>query len=110
MRVDGREVGYDLCVDFLVVRDGERAIVEVKTGNAAQPSSPATRRQIFEYAAAFDVDRAYMFDGDRSTLHEVSFQEFLPRRPLRTKRIAGWQIGFVCGALSAALIIWLATR
>ncbi len=107
MHVDGEPVDYELCVDFLVERNGERAVVEVKTGGAAQPSSPATRRQIFEYAAAYGVDRAYMFDGDQSTLHEIVFQLTPPGGAPRSKRIAGWKIGFAVGVLCTALLVLL---
>ncbi|MGH7655714.1 MAG: hypothetical protein ACREN6_13730 [Gemmatimonadaceae bacterium] len=109
MRVDGETVEYDVCVDFLVERGGERAIVEVKTGGAARPTKPDTRRQIFEYAAAYGVDRAYMFDGDRGRLHEVEFLVAPRGRPALAGRFIGWGFGFVCGLVLAA-VAWLVTR
>ena len=110
MRVDGERVAYEVCADFVVERGGERAIVEVKTAGAAKPSSPATRRQIFEYAALYGVNRAYMFDGDRSTLHEIVFQAAPPRGVPPARRFVSWQAGFVGGALLAAAVTWAIMR
>ncbi len=113
MLVDGRPVEYEVCADFVVERNGERAIVEVKTGGAAQPSSPKTRRQILEYAMAYGVNRAYMFDGDRSTLHEMVFHVVPPSYAPRAKRVTGWQIGlagFLLGVLCTAAVVWWLTQ
>jgi hypothetical protein len=103
MQIDGKTTEYEVCADFVVERDGHRGIVEVKTGAVARPSAPATRRQIFEYASVYNVDRVYMFDGDRSRLHEITFGT-APRAKSRRQRVAEWQIGFVCGVGAVGLI------
>jgi Holliday junction resolvase-like predicted endonuclease len=73
MWIDGEEVAYDLRADLLVQMGAERVLVEVKTGDAADPRSTATRRQLREYAAEFGVERLYLFDATREHLHEVEF-------------------------------------
>lgn len=75
MHIDGRRAEYDIRADLLVQMGDERVIVEVKTGEAADPRLPATRRQLREYAAVFGVDRVYLFDASRETLLEIEFPE-----------------------------------
>lgn len=74
MWIDGIETAYDLRADLLVKIHGERVLVEVKTGEAADPRSTATRRQLREYAAEWGVDRLYLFDATRQQLREVEFE------------------------------------
>lgn len=73
MWVDGEEVAFDVRADLLVQMGDERVLVEVKTGDAADPRATATRRQLFEYAALYDVDRLFLFDASRGALHEIEF-------------------------------------
>ena len=103
MQIDGRTTEYAVCADFVVERDGQRGIVEVKTGAVARPSAPTTRRQIFEYATVYNVEKVYMFDGDRSRLHEITFGA-APHPTSRRRRLAEWQTGFACGVGVVGLI------
>lgn len=73
MHIDGRVAEYDIRADLLVQMGDERVIVEVKTGEAADPRLPATRRQLREYAAVFGVERVYLFDATRERLYEIVF-------------------------------------
>ncbi len=75
MHINGRVAEFDVRADLLVEIDGEEALVEVKTGDAADPRIPATRRQLREYCAVFGVDRVYVFDANAQRLHEVEFPE-----------------------------------
>ena len=75
MHINGRVAEFDVRADLLVDIDGEEALVEVKTGDAADPRIPATRRQLREYCAVFGVDRVYVFDANAQRLHEVQFPE-----------------------------------
>ncbi|MBX3175095.1 MAG: YraN family protein [Gemmatimonadaceae bacterium] len=77
MHIDGRVAEYDVRADLLVQMGDERVIVEVKTGEAADPRLPATRRQLREYAAVFGVERVFLFDASRDRLHRVEFPETL---------------------------------
>lgn len=65
----------------MLVRDRWRFIAEVKTGRIA-PSLAygATRRQLLEYAAAFDVDGVLLVDADRGTITHVEVDVFAARR------------------------------
>jgi len=73
IHVDGEPYRFDVRADLIVERDGERALVEVKTGAAAEPSSSATRRQMLEYGVVFGVSALYLFDADRERLMHVRF-------------------------------------
>ncbi len=73
MHINGRVAEFDVRADFVVRIGDEDAIVEVKTGDAADPRMPATRRQIREYADVFGVDRVYVFDAGRAQLYAVEF-------------------------------------
>lgn len=53
----------------------ETVIVEVKTGEAADPRLPATRRQLREYCDVFGVERIYVFDASAGRLYEVQFPQ-----------------------------------
>lgn len=75
MHINGRVAEYDVRADLLVERDGQRLLVEVKTGEAADPRFPPTRRQLREYCAVFGVDRIYLFDATSLRLHEIQFLE-----------------------------------
>ncbi len=75
MHINGRVAEYDVRADLLVEMDGEPALVEVKTGDAADPRVPETRRQLREYAAVFEVARVFVFDATRERLYEVQFPE-----------------------------------
>jgi Holliday junction resolvase-like predicted endonuclease len=68
-----REVPFTVRADFLVRRRGQTAVVEVKTGLAASIETSATRRQLLEYAALYDVDEIFLFDADAECLHRAHF-------------------------------------
>lgn len=69
---------FDTRADLLVQMGQDRVLVEVKTGEAADPRTPATRRQLREYAAVYGVSVLYLFDADRRELHRIDFGELAP--------------------------------
>lgn len=73
IHVDGESYRFDVRADLIVERDGERALVEIKTGEAAEPNASATRRQLLEYGVVFGVSALYLFDADREQLMHVRF-------------------------------------
>jgi hypothetical protein len=79
MHINGRVAEYDVRADLLVERSTaqgtELAIIEVKTGDAADPRLPTTRRQLREYADLYDIDRLYLFDASAQRLHEIEFPD-----------------------------------
>jgi hypothetical protein len=93
LQIDGEPRAMRLEGDYLVARGGRRFLVEVKSGQGADPARRSTRRQLLEYAMGFDVDGVLLFDAERGRLHRVEFP--LGPRPART---GGWWF-----ALGAAL-------
>jgi hypothetical protein len=61
--------------DFLVARDGERWVAEVKTGELAPSlATAATRRQLLEYQVAYAAAGVALVDATTGTVHEVRFE------------------------------------
>ncbi|MEQ8454314.1 MAG: hypothetical protein RLO52_04630 [Sandaracinaceae bacterium] len=103
--LDGAPEAFALRGDLLVRRSGETFLVEVKTGER-EPSlrSSATRRQLLEYAHAFDVDGLLLVDATTGAVHEVRTPATRAARP---RAGLGWVFAVVAlGALGA----WLVTR
>jgi hypothetical protein len=69
--VDGEPETFDLRADAVVEKDGERLVVEVKTGAAA--SARETRRQLLEYLWAFGLDGALLVDMAAGRIYRVEF-------------------------------------
>jgi hypothetical protein len=71
---DGQPHPVDLRADMLVERGGQRYVAEVKTGLSA-PSLrlAATRRQLLEYAIAYQVESVLLVDMAARTVREVRF-------------------------------------
>lgn len=100
--VNGEESPFSVRADYLVERDGVRAIVEVKTGAVADPSSRGTRRQILEYAQVYGVSDVYLFDADAQQLHHIGVPAAAEATPEQGN--AWWiAVAFVAGAGVAAL-------
>jgi hypothetical protein len=72
VHADGQPRTFKLRADYLVRRLGRRYIAEVKTGRVAtRLSHGATRRQLLEYWAAFDVEGVLLVDADRESITHV---------------------------------------
>ena len=72
--VDDEPLEIDLIADWIVERDGQRFVVEVKTGeHAPSISHAATRRQLLEYHHAYDVDGIYLLDMTNRRLRRIHF-------------------------------------
>ena len=60
--------------DFVVARDGERWVAEVKTGELAPSlATAATRRQLLEYQVAYAAAGVALVDATSGRVHEVRF-------------------------------------
>jgi hypothetical protein len=91
-------VRVDLRVDLLVRRGGRRYVAEVKTGSTAPSlTSARTRRQLLEYATAYNVHGALLVDPEASQITEV----FFPRRT------SPWLAWAAIAALAALLGWWV---
>lgn len=75
MHIDGRVAEYDVRADLLVQMGADRVLVEVKTGEAADPRHIPTRRQLREYTSVFGVSRVFLFDASRERLLAVEFPD-----------------------------------
>ncbi len=74
MGVDGEAVEIAVRVDFIVGRGRQRFVAEVKTGEIApNPTHPATRRQLREYAEFFPAHGLLLVDMEAGRIHEISF-------------------------------------
>lgn len=97
---------FSVRADYLVERHGVRAIVEVKTGAVADPSSRGTRRQILEYAQVYGVAEVYLFDADAQRLHRIGIPTM--SGGLAPPRWRVWPLGIalVAGIVLGALAVW----
>jgi hypothetical protein len=80
VEIDGERIAMGLRADYLVAKDGERFIAEVKTGTRApRIETAATRRQLLEYELAFEVDGVLLVDADAGRIHTVAFPTLAKR-------------------------------
>lgn len=99
--VDDAPFQIEVRVDLIVRRRGRRYAAEVKTGARAPHLDHApTRRQLLEYAHAYDVDGLLLVDAEADRIREVRFPS---RRDARASaRSLAWGLG-VGLAVGAAL-------
>ena len=79
IEIDGKKVELEVRADFLVERTSDRVrfVAEVKTGaKAPDPTFPATRRQLLEYAHVFHPHRVLLVEPEEARIREVRFPEF----------------------------------
>lgn len=91
--------------DMLLQRDGRRYIAEVKSGRVASDALSAnTRRQLLEYAFAFEAQGVLFFDMERRRIQRVQFvADETPPRPS-----FGWLLAGALGiAVGWFLQVWL---
>lgn len=71
--IDGKSEVFDLWLDAVAARAGQRYVAEFKTGAAASIGHAATRRQMLEYLLSFPDHRLVLVDASAGTVHEVDF-------------------------------------
>lgn len=97
--VDGQAQSVDLVLDFVVERDGEHFVAEVKTGSTAPRIDRAeTRRQLLEYQVATAARRVLLVDADNETITVVGF----PTAGGVTRGNLGWAWATMLAMLAAA--------
>lgn len=94
LEVGGRSEDYLLVPDFLCERGGRRYVADAKTGAGADPNARATRRQLLEYACAFEVEDALLIDVNRGRIVQLKFGVLAPRQGLGW----GWIVALALGA------------
>ena len=71
LRIDGEPRAFEVRADALVRRRRKTFVAEIKTGRAAGVGNRWTRRQLLEYAHAYDVDGLLLVDATRGVIHSV---------------------------------------
>ena len=90
--------------------EGQRWLIEVKTGKSASPDYPATRRQLREYAQLWPHHRCALFDASQGLFYEVSFtREHLSftsiwRQCVSPIALMMFTLGVTVGALVVAML------
>lgn len=107
--VDGDARDVELVVDFVVERDGETLIAEVKTGAAAAAGleRAETRRQLLEYQLASGTMRTLLVDPAAEIITEVAFP-LVQTQP--TLAASGWRTLLACTVLVALAVLWQRTH
>ena len=72
--VDGVRLEVAVYADFLVARGGRRLVVEVKSGAARRATQDTVRRQLLEYALAYDAHGLLLVDARGREIHEIGFE------------------------------------
>lgn len=99
-RIDGAAREAAVVVDLLVEREGRRWVAEVKTGaEAPDPLARPTRRQLLEYAHAFDGAGVLLVDAERGLVRAF---EAPGRGPTASRAPWAW-------LLLGAIVGWAAT-
>ena len=106
----GEESPFTVRADYLVERQGVRAVVEVKTGAVADPSSRGTRRQILEYAWVYGVTEVYLFDADAQRLHSIGVPTMAGGAVPAPWMVRPVIVAFAIGVVFGALAIWWLMR
>lgn len=106
VQVGASERAVQLVLDFVVRRDGEELVAEVKTGpNAPRLAHEATRRQLLEYQLATRSARVLLIDPERATIETVAFPIALPQ-PSAANEAAPQLTPWLWTAAAIALACW----
>jgi hypothetical protein len=73
--VDSEKLEFSTRVDYLVEKDGQKLLAEVKTGASASPSNILTRRQLREYAHLSHSKKILLVDGTAGEIREIEFSK-----------------------------------
>ena len=73
IEVDSVPLEYNTRVDYLVEKDGQQFLAEVKTGASASPSNIITRRQLLEYAHLSHSRKVLLVDATAGKIKEIEF-------------------------------------
>jgi hypothetical protein len=107
LEVDRKRLEVELRADLLVRRQGRTCLVEIKSGNRApDPQHGPTRRQLLEYALAYDADSILLLDMDQRRVAEVSFPDARPERARARWPLIGLLLLLVAALLLLTLSPW----
>jgi len=101
----GEPVETTVEADYLVKYQGRKWLVEVKTGQAAQPTRRETRRQLLEYAHYTRAAGLLFVNGDTGIIQTVEFPPPNPPEQGNITRI--WLIiGLITATIGAIWCFW----
>lgn len=101
---DGAPLVVPLRVDYLVAREDQLFVAEVKTGKwAPRLDTAATRRQLLEYRCAFAVDGVLLVDPQVETIQKITFDLPVSRAPERRANRSIWFVCILLAAVAAGL-------
>ena len=117
LREGENQLRVGLSFDFVVEKDGEQCVAEVKTGAlGTQLKHAETRRQLLEYQLASRGAEVLLVDPERERISRVSFPlrapdaDLVPEpepEPAEARTQGGWPI-VVCIAITALCVyLWL---
>lgn len=85
LTVDGEAQSFDVRVDYVARRSGRRFVAEVKTGALApRLDTPATRRQLLEYALAYRAHGVLLVDAEANVVRAVELPSWTTSTVSRT--------------------------
>ena len=122
--VDGEKTSSTVRADYLAEKNGQRFVVEVKSGDAVpNPTHSATRRQLLEYEHVFRPDGLILADMTAGALkrvafglndnrinpdqsHETSLHPTQQHQPLPRWKHVSWALvaGIILGIIAANLL------
>ena len=70
---DNIRIEYKVKPDFLVIKDGQKFIAEVKTGGSALIQNIATRRQLLEYSYLNKKNIILLIDIESRKIKKIDF-------------------------------------
>lgn len=87
--------------DLLVKKNGRSYIVEIKTGDQANPKLPAVRRQMMEYDRVFSPHGILFIDMEKNRIQSVRFDH----KGMRFQaHLTDFLFGLVAGVLIAVSV------
>ncbi|MCK5808949.1 hypothetical protein KAH37_08200 [bacterium] len=111
IKVDGSRLDYFVTPDIIAEKDGERRVIEVKSGRQApNPKHGATRRQLIEYSLIFSEFPLYLLDMEQGKLMKIDISNLFRPSPSSkpTNGLSIFTTGLIFGlALSAAAYYFL---
>lgn len=103
--VNKEEFTSKINIDYLVERQGEVFVVEVKSGKSAiSIKNRGTRRQLLEYAVAIECDGLYLLDMENKDLKLIEFT--FPNRTIKRTSNNGSILSLFCIILVLFYVIY----
>lgn len=107
-KVDGVEHKAKMLIDYEVLKNGKRFLVEVKSGTKAiSMKDSSTRRQVLEYAHAIESDGIYLLDMENQNMMLIEFNLNHSKTLIKSSASAIFYVlMFFCCIGAAAIPSW----